>query len=300
MRVLELFSGLGGLAAALAGRAEVEGAVDHDRRAADVYAASWPHPGAMQVKNLASVKTAWLQAFEADLWWMSPPCAPHGIRGEQADLDDPRSEAFTALLRHLAAIRPRWLALENVPWFADSRAHARLREVLADQGYAVDAVELCPTELGVPASRRRFCLVAHRDGPAVIPPPDLAAGAPRRLAEIVGPWREDLAVDPERLARFGDALHVVDPEDDLATAACFTRAYGKSPVYCGSYLRQRDPDGRSGLRHFAPEEIAALYGFPPMPALAALPPRFGWRLIGNSVSVQAVRHVLRGIPDLAR
>ncbi|HMV69558.1 MAG TPA: DNA cytosine methyltransferase, partial [Myxococcota bacterium] len=113
-------------------------------------------------------------------------------------------------------------------------------------------------------------------------------------AGFLGPWQEALRVPEALAARFGDALHVVDADDPHAAAACFTRAYGRSPVYCGSYLRQ---DGE--LRHLAPDEIAALYGFPPTLRLGDLPVADGWKLIGNSVSVDAVRHVLRTIPALA-
>jgi tRNA (cytosine38-C5)-methyltransferase len=285
MRVLELFSGIGGLAAALDGRAEIVGAVDHDRRAAGVYAAHFPHP--VHIKNLVSVKLEWLEAFEADLWWMSPPCAPHGIRGAQEDLDDPRSEAFRRVVAAIAALRPRYVALENVPWFAGSRAFALLTTTLDEAGYSWQATELCPSALGVPAARRRCYLVAGR---APLDPIPAAVFEPWPLAQALGPWRDELQLPASLLERFGAALHVVDADDPQATAACFTRAYGRSPVYCGSYLRQ---DGR--LRHFAPEEIARLYGFPEGFGFPGLSPAEGWKLVGNGVAVQAVRHVLGGV-----
>lgn len=289
MRILELFSGIGGLAAAVEGRAEVAAAVDHDLRAVGVYRSNWPHP--VHVKNLVSVKPAWLAAFQADLWWMSPPCAPHGIRGEQRDVDDPRSAAFQHVLRCIEEVRPRHVAIENVPWFRGGRAWERLMEVAARCGYAVQATELCPAELGVPAVRRRVYVLLGDTVP--IPPPTAER---RPLSAFIGPWRDELAIPDDRRARFGDAFHVVDVDDPDALAACFTRAYGKSPVYVGSYLAQT-VDGARRLRHFAPEEIARLYGFPE-PFRLDLGLADGWKLIGNSVSVDAVRHVLRAFGTL--
>lgn len=228
MRILELFSGIGGLAEA-AGDHTVVAAVDHDRRAQQVYAANFDHR--REVKNLVSVKPGWLAAFEADLWWMSPPCAPHGVRGNREDLDDPRSGAFRHLLRLLPEIRPRAVALENVPGFAGSAAHAAFVDATRAAGLVHrEEREVCPTSLGVPGVRRRFYAVASRDPLDVGPRPVHQVV----LRDIVGDDRPELVVPAAVLERFGDALHRVDPDDDRAVAACFTRAYGTSPVYAGS------------------------------------------------------------------
>lgn len=284
MRILELFSGIGGLAEAAEGTHPVVGAVDHDTRAQAVYGAHFP-AHRRETKNLASVKPAWLAGFDADLWWMSPPCTPHSVRGRRRDLDDPRSAALRTVLRAVREVRPRAIALENVPGFEVSDALAEVREAVADAGLEhVACREICPTLLGVPGVRRRFYLVASRT--------PLAPGAPPRndlpLRSVLGPDDDALAVPPDVLERFGGALHVVDPADDRAVAACFTRAYGNSPVYAGSYLRTAS----GGLRRFAPAEIARLHGHTRTRALEALPLRDGWRLVGNGLSVPVVRWVL--------
>ena len=79
-----------------------------------------------------------------------------------------------------------------------------------------------------------------------------------------------------------------------SVTACFTSAYGRSPVRSGSYLATA-----AGIRRFSPAEILRLLGFP---ADYELPPemtlRNAWRLVGNSLSVPAVRTVLAAIPEL--
>ena len=293
MRILELFSGIGGTAAAVHGRADVVAAVDHDRKADAVYAANWPHR--REVKNLAYVKRPWLASFQADLWWMSPPCAPHGIRGDQADLDDPRSAAFRNLVAAIPEVGPRYLALENVPWFHGSRAWALLETTLERAGYtSLEHIELCPTALGLPSLRRRFYAVASK-GPLVRTEPVVQR---RPLSDFLLPFQPELALPASLTDRFGGALHIVDADDEQAVAATFTRAYANSPVYAGSYLRQRDGEV-SRLRWFSPGEIAALHGMPAGFSFAGLPNADGWKLVGNGVSVPAVRHVLGWLPDLA-
>ncbi|HXT21923.1 MAG TPA: DNA cytosine methyltransferase, partial [Thermoanaerobaculia bacterium] len=98
------------------------------------------------------------------------------------------------------------------------------------------------------------------------------------------------------LDRYAHAADVVDADDPLAVAATFTSAYGRSPVRAGSYLR------RSGIvRRFSPAEILRLLGFPPTYRLPPdLPLANAWRLLGNSLSVPAVREVLSALPLSAR
>ena len=96
------------------------------------------------------------------------------------------------------------------------------------------------------------------------------------------------------MERYRGALHVIDPGDPRAVAHCFTSAYGRSPVRSGSYLATK-----TGVRRFSPAEILRLLGFPES---FRLPPELGlegaWRLVGNSLSIDAVRWVLGTIPEL--
>lgn len=292
MRVLELFAGIGGCAEAVRGHAEVVAAIDHDVRAAAVYRDNHPHP--QHVRNLVSVKTPWIASFEADLWWMSPPCAPHTVRGAQADLADRRSDAFRRVVALIEELRPPWVALENVPWFAGSASHQLLADTLDRCGYDRTEAEICPTLLGVPGVRRRFYLVAGRTD--LLPRPAPVA-TPFPLADVLDPWDPELAPEASVRERFLSALHLVEDDDPHATAACFTSAYGHSPVYCGSWLSQRVDDERR-IRRFSPIEIARLHGFPRDFRFEGLSREHAWRLVGNSLSVPVVRHVLSVIPGL--
>jgi site-specific DNA-cytosine methylase len=101
----------------------------------------------------------------------------------------------------------------------------------------------------------------------------------------------ELHVAPELLERYAHAVDVVDAGDPHAIASTFTAAYGRSPVRAGSYIRR---DGM--VRRFSPAEILRLLGFPSTYALPPdLPTATAWRLIGNSLSVPAVREVLSAV-----
>lgn len=301
LRVLELFCGIGGFAAAVAGaNVRIVGAFDQDPAALAAYRLNFPGHGARAV--VLERVSAWeLTAGGIDLWWLSPPCQPYCERGARRDLADPRARSLVHILDLLGRIPddllPRHLALENVAGFVASEAHGRLTDVLASRGFQVRERLLCPTELGVPMRRPRYYLAASRDefrpllplAPHPLPP--LAAFLDPTLD---APVPDGLLLSPDVVARFGGALPLLDPADPSACATCFTSGYGRSITSAGSYLRCAD-----GVRYFSPEEIARLMGFPEgfrFPEGIALRKR--WHLIGNSLAVGAVREVLRAFPAL--
>ncbi len=302
IRVLELFCGIGGCAAALAGRAahratrptraaSVVAAVDINRQALAVYRHNFPHPTV--ARTLDSLGVADLERWGADLWWLSPPCQPFTRRGLGRDDDDPRSAALLHLIGLLDRAPPPALALENVPGFDGSRTHGRLREALDRLGYSVCERELCPSELGVPNRRRRFYLVAARPPWQPVRAVEATLPKPRPLAAFLDPDpAPELWPPAALLGRYRHAIDLVDPDDPAAVTACFTAAYGRSPVRSGSYLATP-----RGPRRFSPTEILRLLGFPDSYRLPPdLPLATAWRLVGNSLSVDAARTLLSCLP----
>ena len=292
LRVLELYCGIGGCAAALGSRAEVVAAVDIHEGALSVYRHNFAHPTV--TATLDSLPTHRLLDWAADLWWLSPPCQPFTRRGLGRDDADPRTASLLSLISILPTAPPAFLALENVPGFQESRTHGLLLHKLTTLGYEVREEILCPSSLGVPNRRERYYLVAGREGLATIASPRAAERRPLVDFLDTSPT-EELAVEPDLVERYRHALDIVDPRDTRAVAACFTSAYGRSPVRSGSYLQTSE----GNLRRFSPAEILRLLGFPDgywIPADLSL--HQAWRLAGNSLSVPAVRQVLSVIPGL--
>jgi len=301
MRILELFCGIGGLAAAVSGTgARVVCAMDHDLGVLATYRCNYPEHQAVR-GDLSRVSNWELATHAADLWWLSPPCQPYTVRGNQRDLDDHRAASLRRILEILAGLPagklPHSLALENVPGFLDSQARQRLVAVLRERGYTLREQLLCPTSLGVPMRRERYYLAASRGPlrpiPALPEPPTalpLGDYLDRRLSDETP---EELLVPAEAIARFAPGLNILGPNDPAACANCFAASYGKTLMHSGSYIRCRQ-----GVRHFSPEEIARLLGlpagfsFPP-----GLPLRRQWHQLGNSLSVDAVRTVLALLPS---
>lgn len=290
MRCLELFAGIGGCAAALGRHCQVVAAVDQSRVALEVYRHNFPAHPAIPKAVQTLTDREW-EAFDADLWWLSPPCPPYTPRGLRRDLDDPRAASLVTAVERIRRHRPRHVGFENVPGFDGSRAHALLRDALRAGAYHVREIQLCPSELGLPNRRRRFYLVASQD--PLLDPPTNPDPARVRLRDLLDPDpAPDLVVSDDLLARYAGALNIVDAEDADAVTACFTSAYGRSPVRSGSYLRTS-----SGVRRCSAAEILRLLDFP---GTFTLPPALSrdvaWRLVGNSLSVRPVRWVLAALP----
>lgn len=318
---IELFAGIGGFAEASEQWLTVLRAIDVNHLCRQVYTAN--HPARFDIRCIEGLTAEELAAHRETLWWLSPPCQPFTRRGKQGDIDDPRSAALRNLLKIIADVRPVALALENVPPFAESRAANMLRETLHRADYHWTEYVVCPTQFGIANRRRRFYLCAQRKNraplssvtlevPSLLPNEfenphsesrfhprvaneqglGIGSQSRRSVAATMIPENSDdpsLLVPTNILRDYANAIDIVDPQDDSAVTACFTSAYGRSPVRSGSFVRDR-----LGIRYFCPREILRFLGFTRDFVLpSGLSRRQAWSLVGNSISVDVVRWLLK-------
>ncbi|XP_077664294.1 tRNA (cytosine(38)-C(5))-methyltransferase isoform X3 [Eretmochelys imbricata] len=140
VRVLELYSGIGGMHQALREScisAEVVAAVDVNTVANEVYKHNFPSTP-LWAKTIEGITLAELNRLSFDMILMSPPCQP-----------------FTRLQR-----LPKYILLENVKGFETSSARDKLVETLKKCGFKYQEFLLSPTYLGIPNSRLRYFLIA--------------------------------------------------------------------------------------------------------------------------------------------
>lgn len=154
VRVLEFFSGIGGMRISLAGalaplgsgstgssQIEASGeavssetggsaqtsvgadialhfnSFDTSESVNQVYRFNFPGERLRQV-NIESMKAPELDAFGAEVWTMSPPCQPFTTtqNSKRLDVSDMRNKAFMHLMKCLDSMtkRPEWIFFENV------------------------------------------------------------------------------------------------------------------------------------------------------------------------------------------
>ncbi|HJV89696.1 MAG TPA: DNA cytosine methyltransferase [Holophagaceae bacterium] len=282
MRVLELFSGVGGWRYALPPSATVVAAYDVSPAANATYALN--HGDLPRPRELATIPTRELADLGADTWVLSPPCQPYCRMGLKADLADARTRALLRILEILEEAPPQRLVLENVEGFLESQSHARLAEVLDRLGFHRRALRLCPTALGVPNQRPRVYVLASREP---LPDPLLLDEALRPLADYLDATEDPALYLPEPVrAKHWMGLDLVRPGD--RRSSCFIGGYGQRFVGSGSFLVTEQ-----GVRRFSPREVGRLLGLPEtfrFPEGLSLEKRY--KLLGNGLSIPAARWVL--------
>jgi site-specific DNA-cytosine methylase len=275
MRVLELFSGLGGWRYALQDRGTVIAAYDVSEAANATYALN--HGYEPKARELATLPAKELEDLGADTWLLSPPCQPFCRMGNHQGLADLRSRAFRHLMELFPQAPPDRLILENVGGFLDSDAHVLLSERLHRHGLHQIDLQACSSRFGLPNQRPRVFIVASRKGADALPLPDLE---PAPLADFLdAEVDERLYLEPGILARHRHGLDLVRSDDRLST--CFIGGYGRRFVGSGPFLET----GR-GVRRFSPTEVARLLGLPVefrFPEHISLTSRY--RLLGNRLSI---------------
>ena len=211
--IIDNFAGGGGTSTGLEaafGR-PVDIAINHNAEALRMHAANHPHTvhlceSVWDVDPIAVTKNQ-----PVGLVWLSPDCKHFSkAKGGKPVEKKIRGLAWVAL-RWAAKCKPRAIILENVeefktwgPLIVDADGNARpdpvkrgktfdsfIRQLRA-HGYSVEWEELRACDYGTPTIRKRFFMVARRDGLPIVARPKPTHGAPaskEAKAGKVKPWR---------------------------------------------------------------------------------------------------------------
>ncbi|VAH77483.1 unnamed protein product [Triticum turgidum subsp. durum] len=119
-RVLEFYSGIGGMRYSLASsgvRAEVVEAFDINDVANDVYEHNFGHRPSQG--NIQTLTAGDLDKYKAHAWLLSPPCQPYTRQGLQKHSADARAFSFIKILNLMQnmSFPPQMLFVENVVGF---------------------------------------------------------------------------------------------------------------------------------------------------------------------------------------
>ncbi|XP_002717405.4 tRNA (cytosine(38)-C(5))-methyltransferase isoform X2 [Oryctolagus cuniculus] len=166
LRVLELYSGIGGMHHALKEScvpAQVVAAIDVNTVANEVYEYNFPHT-LLLAKTIEGITLEEFDKLSFNMILMSPPCQPFTRIGLQGDMTDPRTNSFLYILDILPRLQklPKYILLENVKGFEVSSTRDLLIQTMENCGFQYQEFLLSPTSLGIPNARLRYFLVAKR------------------------------------------------------------------------------------------------------------------------------------------
>ena len=171
--ILDLFAGPGGwdVGAADLGLHPVGLEID-PHAVATRYAAghaTWEQPVDLVTDEQLTALAGTVQGLIA-----SPPCQDFSAAGKRAGIDGDRGDLMWQVPRYVEALRPRWVACEQVPpalaWY-ELFAHE-----MRAAGYSVWTGVLNAADFGVPQTRRRAFLLASLDRAVQPPEPTHAEG----------------------------------------------------------------------------------------------------------------------------
>lgn len=162
MKIIELFSGIGGFAKGFeeAGyHFEEHYFSEIDKHAIANYKYNFPN-----AKHIGSVTDIPNGNFTGiDLITGGFPCQPFSIAGKRQGFEDTRGTLFFEIVRICKEIQPKYLLLENVKGLLNhdnGRTFSIIYQTLTDIGYTVE-FQLVNTKWFLPQNRERIYLVGH-------------------------------------------------------------------------------------------------------------------------------------------
>ncbi len=170
LKVLDLFSGCGGLSLGLEQAGfDITLGIDSWKDALATFKAN--HKNALVYnQNLAEidfslVEKEYLQQG-VDVIVGGPPCQGFSISGKR-NPDDPRNKLYTSFVESVEHFKPKAFLMENVPNLA-SMLEGKIKDNIVSEfkeiGYNVSYERVLASDYGVPQNRKRFIMVGLLNG----------------------------------------------------------------------------------------------------------------------------------------
>ena len=205
--IVDSFAGGGGASTGieLATGRVVDIAINHDPDAILMHRTNHPHTQHFQASVWDVDPEEVCRGRSVGLLWASPDCKHFSKAKGGKPVDKSIRGLAWIVLRWAGTVGPRVIILENVEEFqtwgpvrrgrpVKSKTGQTFRQFISQLealGYAVEWRELVAADYGAPTTRKRFFLIARRDGrPIVWPAPTHApADSPEVKAGLLKPWR---------------------------------------------------------------------------------------------------------------
>lgn len=301
MRVVSLFSGIGGLDKGfLDSGYKVIWANDFDKYAVKTYNANF------KCKSiLADITKYPLEDIpEFDVLIGGFPCQPFSMMGQQKGFEDTRGTLFfriAELINYQISVRgyrPKAIILENVRALRthdNGHTFARIKEILRDDlGYNVFDMNLNSSDYGVPQTRNRtyiVCFANHKIKDFTAPPKIALKYHMQDLLEQNVPDKYFLSEKIKKtILSDGSGGWKAKAETDLPIARPLCATMGKMHrASQDNYVTQE-----KGLRRLTPRECARLQGFDgPQESNFIIPvsDTQAYKQFGNAVTVNVAKAV---------
>ena len=157
MRVVDLFSGCGGMSLGLeqAGL-DVVGAFDNWDPAIAIYRENFQHP-IFKADLSKDDATENVRRLKPDMIVGGPPCQDYSIAGKRTL--GKRANLTIRFAEIVSSVHPQWVIFENVYNIERFSTLPKMKRILSKAGYGLSSMVLDASRCGAPQKRQRFILV---------------------------------------------------------------------------------------------------------------------------------------------
>jgi len=165
IRVIDLFSGIGGLSIGLQNAGyDVVLAVDNWKPAVEMYTANFNHPivdlDLLDVDE--SVKQ--MKKYKADMIVGGPPCQDYSSAGKRNE-ELGRADLTISFAEIIKKLKPSYFIMENVDQIVKSKRYQEALVIFKNAGYGVTAKTLDASLCGAPQKRKRHFVIGSLSHP---------------------------------------------------------------------------------------------------------------------------------------
>lgn len=161
MRVVDLFSGCGGLSLGFENAGfDVVAAYDNWQPAIAVHKANFTHPIFNVNLSDENIAVKHISKYQPNMIIGGPPCQDFSSAGKR-DENNGRGDLTISYAKIISALKPSWFVMENVSTITKSTKLAVARDMFKQSGYGLTQIVLNAALCGVPQRRKRFIMIGH-------------------------------------------------------------------------------------------------------------------------------------------
>ena len=161
MRVVDLFSGCGGLSLGFENAGfDVVAAYDNWQPAIAVHKANFTHPIFNVNLSDENIAVKHISEYQPNMIIGGPPCQDFSSAGKR-DENNGRGDLTISYAKIILALKPSWFVMENVSTITKSTKLAVARDMFKQSGYGLTQIVLNAALCGVPQRRKRFIMIGH-------------------------------------------------------------------------------------------------------------------------------------------
>lgn len=291
MKVVDLFSGCGGLSLgfAMAGF-NIVAAYDNWKVALETYRLNFKHKAVMLDLKDVDHSVGVISQDKPDMIIGGPPCQDFSSAGKR-DENNGRGDLTVCYSNIIDKIRPQWFVMENVERILKTDKLQQAKAIFKQAGYGMSQMVLDASLCGVPQKRKRFILIGalgKEDGFMDHILIDNLAKRPMTVADYLG---NSLGIEfyyrhPRSYARRG-IFSIYEPSPTIRGV--------NRPIPQGYQIKHNDPvKSTEGVRPLTTTERSYIQTFPKTFQFLGSKTEIE-QMIGNAVPVNLGRYVAMAI-----